>query len=42
MAVSRVSFGVMAVVALVFALFLPAAHAQASAPAPTPTSDGMF
>ncbi|XP_068659949.1 arabinogalactan protein 41-like [Aristolochia californica] len=42
MAISKVSIGVMLAVALVFSIFLPAAHAQslASAPAPAPTSDG--
>ena len=38
MAVSRVSFGVMAIVALIFSIALPAVQAQA--PAPAPTSDG--
>ncbi|XP_057967002.1 arabinogalactan protein 41-like [Malania oleifera] len=39
MAVSRISLGVMAVISvLLFAIALPAAHAQA--PAPPPNSDG--
>ncbi|KAI3838779.1 hypothetical protein C5167_027353 [Papaver somniferum] len=36
---SRVSFGVMAIVALIFSIALPAV-VQAQAPAPAPTSDG--
>ncbi|XP_068665287.1 arabinogalactan protein 41-like [Aristolochia californica] len=40
MAISRVSFGAMLVVALVFSIFLPAAQAQNLAPAPAPASDG--
>ncbi|XP_010266430.1 PREDICTED: arabinogalactan peptide 20-like [Nelumbo nucifera] len=40
MAVSRVSFGVVAIVALIFAVALPAVQAQSVAPAPAPTSDG--
>ena len=42
MAVSRVSFGVFAVVALVLSAAFPAVQAQAPAPAPVPTSDGQF
>lgn len=48
MAVSRVSLVFAVVVALVFAIILPPALAnaqtqtQASAPAPSPTSDGKF
>nr|DAD36347.1 TPA_asm: hypothetical protein HUJ06_006988 [Nelumbo nucifera] len=42
MAVSRVSFGVVAIVALIFAVALPAVQAQSVAPAPAPTSDGTF
>ncbi|OVA01910.1 Arabinogalactan peptide [Macleaya cordata] len=38
MAVSRVSFGVMAIVALIFSIALPAVQAQA--PAPAPSNDG--
>lgn len=42
MAVSRMSFGLVAVAAAVFAVlvFLPAVQAQSLAPAPLPTSDG--
>nr|DAD19137.1 TPA_asm: hypothetical protein HUJ06_020600 [Nelumbo nucifera] len=40
MAVSRVSFGVMAIVALIFSIAFPAVQAQSLAPAPAPTSDG--
>lgn len=41
MATSRFSFGVMAILAtLIFALVIPAVHAQSPAPAPAPTSDG--
>ncbi|KAK9274568.1 hypothetical protein L1049_021817 [Liquidambar formosana] len=40
MAVSRVSFGVVAVAILVFAIALPAVQAQSLAPSPAPTSDG--
>ncbi|XP_041029075.1 arabinogalactan protein 41-like [Juglans microcarpa x Juglans regia] len=41
MAVSRISSGVVAVVAVFFAvLVLPAVQAQSLAPAPAPTSDG--
>ncbi|GMN31717.1 hypothetical protein TIFTF001_003368 [Ficus carica] len=40
MAVSRVSFGVFAVVALVLSAAFPAVQAQAPALAPVPTSDG--
>ncbi|XP_062146684.1 arabinogalactan protein 41-like [Alnus glutinosa] len=44
MAVSRMSFGVVAVAAAVFAVlvvvFLPAVQAESVAPAPAPTSDG--
>ncbi|KAL5747622.1 hypothetical protein ACOSP7_024634 [Xanthoceras sorbifolium] len=40
MEATRASLGVVAVVALLFAIFSPAAHAQISSPAPSPTSDG--
>ena len=40
MAVSRVSFGVMVVAALVFSIVLPSAQAQVPAPQPAPSSDG--
>ncbi|KAJ9173694.1 hypothetical protein P3X46_016804 [Hevea brasiliensis] len=41
MAVSRVSFGVLAVAfALIFVIALPAVQALSSASAPAPTSDG--
>ncbi|KAF8379659.1 hypothetical protein HHK36_029103 [Tetracentron sinense] len=40
MAVPRVSVGVMAVLALIFAIVLPAVRAESIAPAPAPTSDG--
>ncbi|KAF8412145.1 hypothetical protein HHK36_000101 [Tetracentron sinense] len=42
MAVTRVSFGVMTIVALFFFIVLPAVQAQTMAPAPAPTSDGYF
>ena len=38
MAVSKISFGVIA--AIIFAISMPLAHGQSSAPAPSPTSDG--
>ncbi|KAG0465428.1 hypothetical protein HPP92_019592 [Vanilla planifolia] len=38
--VNRSPFAVVAVVALVVGVVLPAAHAQANAPAPAPASDG--
>ncbi|CBI22566.3 hypothetical protein VitviT2T_025261 [Vitis vinifera] len=40
MAVSRVSLVVVAIIALLYAVVLPSAHAQSLAPAPAPTSDG--
>ncbi|KAJ9679680.1 hypothetical protein PVL29_021571 [Vitis rotundifolia] len=42
MAVSRVSLVVVAIIALLYGVVLPSAHAQslAPAPAPAPTSDG--
>ncbi|KAG0450747.1 hypothetical protein HPP92_021275 [Vanilla planifolia] len=39
-AVHRSTFLVVAVVALIIGVIMPAAHAQAQAPAPAPTSDG--
>ncbi|EEF48995.1 arabinogalactan protein 41 [Ricinus communis] len=38
MAVSRISFGLFATIATIYAIMLPLAHGQA--PAPSPTSDG--
>ncbi|KAG5233765.1 arabinogalactan protein [Salix suchowensis] len=38
MAVSKISFGVIA--AIIFAISMPLAHGQSSSPAPSPTSDG--
>ncbi|XP_043694417.1 arabinogalactan protein 41-like [Telopea speciosissima] len=40
MAVLRVSFGVLAIIALIFSIVLPAVRAESMAPAPAPTSDG--
>ncbi|XP_057950490.1 arabinogalactan protein 41 [Malania oleifera] len=42
MAISRASleFNVVAIMALIFAIVLPAANAESPAPAPAPTSDG--
>lgn len=42
MAVSRVSLVVVAIIALLYAVVLPSAHAQSLAPAPAPTSDGIY
>ncbi|KAM3682056.1 hypothetical protein ACJW30_12G043800 [Castanea mollissima] len=40
MAVAGASFGMVAIVAVIFALILHAAQAQSPSPAPAPTSDG--
>ncbi|XP_042479589.1 arabinogalactan protein 41-like [Macadamia integrifolia] len=40
MAVVRISFGVLAIIALIFSIVLPAVQAESLAPAPAPTSDG--
>ncbi|KAK3227990.1 hypothetical protein Dsin_007852 [Dipteronia sinensis] len=40
MEVTRASFGVVAIVALLFVVFPFAVHAQSMSPAPSPTSDG--
>ncbi|XP_058100234.1 arabinogalactan protein 41-like [Magnolia sinica] len=40
MAISRVSFALPIVVALVFGIVLPAVQAQGLAPSPAPASDG--
>ncbi|XP_077229355.1 arabinogalactan protein 41-like [Tasmannia lanceolata] len=40
MAVSRVSFVAISIVALIFGIVLPAVQALGHAPAPAPTSDG--
>uniref|UniRef100_A0A2P2IIM6 Arabinogalactan peptide 22-like n=1 Tax=Rhizophora mucronata TaxID=61149 RepID=A0A2P2IIM6_RHIMU len=40
MAVARVSSGVLATIAILYAVISPLAHAQSSAPAPSPISDG--
>ncbi|KAK4601382.1 hypothetical protein RGQ29_010797 [Quercus rubra] len=40
MALTRISLGVVAVLILLFAIFLPSVHPQNLAPAPAPTSDG--
>ena len=42
MALTRISLGVVAVLILLFAIFLPSVHPQNLAPAPAPTSDGYF
>ena len=42
MAFTRISLGVVAVLVLLFAIFLPSVHPQNLAPAPAPTSDGYF
>lgn len=42
MAIARVSFGVVALFALAFAIALPSIRAQSVAPAPSPVSDGEF
>ncbi|VVB17407.1 unnamed protein product [Arabis nemorensis] len=40
MSVSRVFFGVITFVLIVFSILIPLAQAQSAAPAPAPTSDG--
>ncbi|CAL5356256.1 unnamed protein product [Camellia sinensis] len=40
MAISRVSYCVVAMFALIFAIVLPSVQAHSLAPAPAPTSDG--
>ncbi|XP_077251208.1 arabinogalactan protein 41-like [Tasmannia lanceolata] len=40
MAVSRVSFGAIAILSLIFSIVLPEVQANTHAPAPAPTSDG--
>ncbi|XP_024007193.1 arabinogalactan peptide 20 [Eutrema salsugineum] len=40
MSVSRLFFGVLTIVSIVFSILLPMAQAQSTAPAPAPISDG--
>ena len=42
MAVAGASFGMVAIVAVIFALILQVAQAQSPSPAPAPTSDGVL
>ncbi|CAF2016320.1 unnamed protein product [Brassica oleracea var. botrytis] len=40
MSVSKLFFGALTIVWIVFSIFFPMAQAQSAAPAPAPTSDG--
>ncbi|XP_043716769.1 arabinogalactan protein 41-like [Telopea speciosissima] len=40
MAIVKVSFGVLAIIALIFSIVLPSVQADSRAPAPAPASDG--
>ncbi|KFK27695.1 hypothetical protein AALP_AA8G416500 [Arabis alpina] len=40
MSVSRVFFGIITFISIVFSILMPMAQAQSAAPAPAPTSDG--
>lgn len=42
MSVSKLFFGALTIVWIVFSIFFPMAQAQSAASAPAPTSDGQF
>ena len=42
MAVFKVSLVVVMIIALLYTIVLPSAHAQSTAPAPSPASDGKY